>query len=73
MRSVRAGPPGSPLPDLLTAQEVADRLRVSKRTAQRLMAEGKFPTVQISPRITRVNACDLDEFMAAQRVPAVRG
>lgn len=57
---------------LLTPQEVADRLKVSKRTALRLMAEQRFPTVQISDRLIRVNADDLDAFVEAQRVPALR-
>jgi excisionase family DNA binding protein len=42
----------SPRPDLLTADELADALRVSRRTVDRMVADG-LPRVQVRPRLFR--------------------
>jgi excisionase family DNA binding protein len=38
---------------LLTKGEVADQLRVSKRTVEVWMREGRLPYMRISPRVVR--------------------
>ncbi len=38
------------LPSLLTANEVVDLLRVSRRTLTRLVSEGKLPSIKVGGR-----------------------
>jgi excisionase family DNA binding protein len=47
---------------LLRAQDVADRLACSKRTAFKLMASGAFPVVRIGTMV-RVRPDDLDAYI----------
>ena len=50
---------------LLTAREVAARLRISVRKLQQLLKEGTFPRpVQISMRCARWRVADVDRFIA---------
>ena len=50
---------------LLTAREVAARLRISVRKLQQLLKEGTFPRpVQISMRCARWRVADDDRFIA---------
>jgi len=49
---------------LLTAEELADRLAMSPRTVIALARAGRVPEVRISSRIRRF---DLDEVLAALR------
>lgn len=51
-------------PTLYTVDEAAHLLRVSKRTAQSMIASGALAAVRISPRIVRVSA---DAILAAQQ------
>ncbi|MEX0868661.1 MAG: helix-turn-helix domain-containing protein [Nitriliruptoraceae bacterium] len=52
---------------LLTADEVADQLRVSTMTIYRLIRRGELPAVRVG-RNYRVRASDLDTYLAAQIV-----
>ena len=45
--------PIASLPDLITKDEVAACLRVSRRTINRWMASGHLPYVQITPTVVR--------------------
>jgi excisionase family DNA binding protein len=50
--------------ELLTLNEVADRLRVSTRTVRRLVASGQIRVVKIARR-TLVKASEVDAYVAA--------
>jgi len=54
---------------LFTAQEVADRLRVTVRTVQRLETEGTLIPVRVG-RAVRYRREDVDEFLAQGRASA---
>jgi excisionase family DNA binding protein len=47
---------------LLTVREVADRLRVSRATVYRLVAEGRIPAVRVSSGAIRVHQTGLPGF-----------
>jgi len=47
---------------LLKADQVAERLRISRARAYRLMQNGEIPTVRFS-RIVRVSETDLENFI----------
>lgn len=51
---------------LLTLDEVADRLRVSRRTVQRLVTAGELRTVRFGGN-TRVTERELAAFVAARQ------
>ena len=48
---------------LLTSDEVAEILRVSKRTLQNYRTEAKLPYYQISRKIIRYRANDVIQFL----------
>jgi excisionase family DNA binding protein len=52
---------------LLTADEVADLLRVSTMTVYRLIRRGELPAVRVG-RNYRVRSGDLDTYLAGQVV-----
>jgi excisionase family DNA binding protein len=52
---------------LLTANEVADLLRVSTMTVYRLIRAGELPAVRVG-RNYRVRSGDLDRYLEAQVV-----
>ena len=52
--------------DLLTLDQVADRLQVSRRTVERLVAAGRIRIVRIG-RAIRVTERELEAYVAAQR------
>ena len=56
---------------LLTAGEVAARLRVSTRTVYALCEQGKLPHVRIMNSI-RVSPSDLEAFLSARRTCRLR-
>lgn len=51
-----------PVEPLLTAQDVAVRLAISKSAAYRLMRE-ILPVIRFGPGVVRVRACDLEKFI----------
>ncbi|MHB1414614.1 MAG: helix-turn-helix transcriptional regulator [Chloroflexota bacterium] len=52
---------------LLTLQEVAARLRVTVRTVQRLVQDGRLPVVRISRKMTRFRSSDVEQLVQAHR------
>ena len=56
---------------VLSKREAADRLGISTRTLDRLMSDGRGPSViEISPRRLGFLETDLDAFIASRRRPA---
>jgi excisionase family DNA binding protein len=53
-------------PTLLSIEEVARRLRVSRRTVERLIASGQVRTVAIGRR-RLIEAKEVDAYVAANR------
>lgn len=47
----------------LTAQDVADRLNVSKRHVYYLIGSGELPSVKFGPQVTRIDEQDLNVFI----------
>jgi len=50
------------LPKLLRANEVANRLNISRSLAYQLLQRGEIPTVRFGSSV-RVRECDLDEYL----------
>lgn len=46
-------------PELLTIQQAADYLGLSRRTIELWMRNGKLPAVRLGPRTRRIRADDL--------------
>jgi excisionase family DNA binding protein len=55
---------------LLTPSQAAERLGVSTRTMQRMLAEGSMPAVQISSKTYRIRPDVIDELLARAALPA---
>jgi len=53
--------------ELLTVDEVAERLRTTARFVRRLIAEQRIPFVRIG-KFVRITASDVEAFVAAGRV-----
>ena len=51
---------------LLTYRQVADELRVSERTVQNMVRDGKIPHIKIG-RATRFHPGDIDQWKLAIR------
>ena len=56
------------MPELLTASEVAARLRIARQSIYELLKRDEsFPRpLRIMPRAPRWRACDVDAWLAAQ-------
>jgi excisionase family DNA binding protein len=52
------------VPELLTQKEAADRLRVSKRTVERLIASKQLRPTKIGAR-TLISIAELEAYVAA--------
>jgi excisionase family DNA binding protein len=57
----------SVLPELLTFDEVAERLTVSVTTVRRAIAQGALPYVRVSDNRVAVTAADLAAYIASHR------
>lgn len=53
---------------LLTKAEAAERLTVSVRTLEGLIARGALPVCRISANSVRILESDLEDYIAARRV-----
>jgi excisionase family DNA binding protein len=62
----------SDLPKLLTLDEVAEILSVSRRTLNVWVLENRIPIRRIGPRSPRVAVGDLHRFLDATLEPAAR-
>jgi excisionase family DNA binding protein len=61
-----SAPGRTALPKLLTPRELAGVLRVSERTAYRLL-ETEIPSIRVGPRRIRVREDDLAAYIDGQR------
>jgi excisionase family DNA binding protein len=52
---------------LLTVDDVARILRLSKEAVYRMTWQGVLPTVRLGPGSVRIDPRDLEEFLAARR------
>lgn len=57
-------------PSLLTYQEAAAALTVSRATVRRLVLAGKLRAVAISPRCHRVDAASVRNYLRTSVIPA---
>ena len=48
--------------NLLTIEEVAERLRVSTQTVRQIIREERITFIRISPQTTRISQADLTKF-----------
>ena len=56
--------PASATPPLVTIAEVAKRLKVDKRTVERMVKAGEFPSpIRVSPGIIRWPPSDIDAWL----------
>jgi excisionase family DNA binding protein len=53
------------LTELLTLDQAAARLQVSRRTLSRLMASGQVRVVRFTQRSVRIKSTELEAFVAA--------
>lgn len=51
------------LPELLTIQQAADYLGLSRRTIELWMRSGKLPAIRIGPRTRRIRRVDLQALL----------
>lgn len=54
--------------DLLTPQEVSEKLKISVAKVHQLCRQGKLTCVQVNKRVRRFTAKHLEEFIQAQTV-----
>ena len=66
-RNVAAGDDQKATSSLLTFDEVAARLRVSKKRIRLLVTLGRLKAVELGPRTRRVDERDLTAFIEASR------
>jgi len=55
----------TPRPDLLSAQQVAERLSISVRTVQRMVQRGELPPpIRYNRKLIRWPAVEIDAYLA---------
>ena len=57
-------PPAEPLPDLLTLEDLAERLQVSVTTIRRMVAAGQIRAFKLGARVWRVRRVDYEDYLA---------
>lgn len=57
-------------PEFFTLSEVADRLKISKRTVEGLVDARALAVVHVSARSPRISASALRDFLAAREIKA---
>lgn len=55
--------------ELLTPDDVARVLSVTRQTVYVLIRDGLLPVVRLSARAYRVRRSDLDDYISSRRVP----
>jgi excisionase family DNA binding protein len=60
-------PQPAPIEKLLTLDEAAELIGVSRRTVNRLKADGELKTITIGPFVVRVDPRDLRAFLDARK------
>lgn len=61
-------PPPSLEPELVTIEQAAELLAVGVTTTRALIADGRLPSVAVTPRAVRVRVADLRAFVAGLEV-----
>jgi len=56
-------PPAEP-PDLLTLEDLAERLQVSVTTVRRMIAAREIPAFKLGARVWRVRRVDYEAYLA---------
>ena len=56
--------------ELITRAQAAELLTVSEDTIDRLVKAGQLPAYKISPKITRFDRADVEEYLASRYVKA---
>ncbi len=56
--------------ELITRAQAAELLTVSEDTVDRLVKAGQLPAYKISPKITRFDRADVEEYLASRYVKA---
>lgn len=54
--------------ELITRAQAAELLTVSEDTIDRLVKSGQLPAYKISPKITRFDRADVEEYLASRYV-----
>jgi len=49
--------------ELLTVQEVAERLKINQNSVYALIASGKLPAYRVSPKLWRIRADELGTYL----------
>jgi excisionase family DNA binding protein len=57
----------TPFPDLLTAREVAEAMRVSTMTVYRLIKAGDLPAIRVGKHL-RIRRAELEAYLDARTV-----
>ena len=67
----RSATPVSTSGDLLTVEQAADYLNITDHFVRRLIRERRIPFLKVG-RLVRLRRIDLEDYLAACAVPAVR-
>ncbi len=63
----------TPPPPLLSVDQAARRLGVSRRTVQAWVSGSKLAVIRLSPRCLRIDPADLAAFVEARRQGGLTG
>ena len=53
--------------ELLTVEEAAEWLAISKPTLRRILRRGEIPVVRLAKRIVRIRLSDIEEYIERNR------
>ena len=67
----RSATPASTTGDLLTVEQAADYLNITTHFTRRLIRERRIPFLKVG-RLVRLRRADIDTYLAARAIPAVR-
>ena len=56
-------PTAEPLPDLLTLEDLVERLQLSMSTIRRLVTAGEIPAFKLGARVLRVRRSDYEAYL----------
>ena len=57
------------IPDLMTAEEVAEKLQYSRVQIYRMVKAGKLPYIQFSNASIRFDPAEINEYIDSNRTP----
>jgi excisionase family DNA binding protein len=58
------------LTELFTVAQIQERLKIGRRSAYDMISRREIPSVRIGPRMVRISAADLDQYIDSHRVTA---